>query len=208
MSSDTILGWHFTGETLRDGRAIPPIGEALVHTGTIVPCSSGLHAGVRPWHALQYAPGPLLHRVELSGDLRPHGTPTDKYVGRQRIIIESHNVTDLLRRFACDQALSVLPADAPQILRDYLENPSEDKRDAARDAARMAARATARMADEAARPTAWEAARETAWAVAWNTAWEAAWAVRCQSAREFAWEAVRGSSAKTFDEMVAVEFGL
>ena len=36
--------WHFVGDTLRDGRPVPPDGEWLEHTGPIDWCRSGLYA--------------------------------------------------------------------------------------------------------------------------------------------------------------------
>lgn len=137
--------WHFTGTKLRDGRPIPPIGEWLIYEGPVEPCLSGLHASERPCGALLYAPGNILHIVELEGDLMPHGNPIDKWVGRRRKIIQSMDCEKLLRTFACDQALAVLPSNAPKIVRNYLENPMDENRDAARDAA---------------------------WAAAWDAAWD------------------------------------
>lgn len=60
-------GYHFHGETFRNGLTVPPIGEWLVHEGAILPCKSGLHASQHPFDALQYASGPILDRVELDG---------------------------------------------------------------------------------------------------------------------------------------------
>ena len=95
-----MLGYHFTGDKLRDGRPVPPVGEWLEHEGEIVPCQSGLHASECSYDALQYAPGHLLHRVELEGDIVPHGDPSDKWVGRKRRIISTIDAEPLLRDFA------------------------------------------------------------------------------------------------------------
>ena len=138
-----MRGYHFTGETLRDGRAIPPIGEWFEHEGAIKMCESGLHASPTPFAALQYAPGCLLHLVELEGDLIEQ--PNDKSVGRRRKIIATIDATDLCRRFARTVALKVVHLwDAPPIVREYLETGDESKREAAWEAA-------------------WAAAREAAW---------------------------------------------
>ena len=151
-----ITGYHFTGNTLRNGEPIPKPGEWLVHTGPIVPCSSGLHASERVLDALQYAPGPTLHKVILEGELQSHGDPIDKYVGRRRKILASIDATNLLRDFARWCALSVIDKwNAPDVVRKYLTTGDEKLRDAAWDAARYAARAAAGAA-------AWDAARAAA----------------------------------------------
>jgi hypothetical protein len=52
-----MIAWHFCGDTLRDGRPIPPDGEKLIHDGELVMCVSGLHASKNILDALTYAPG-------------------------------------------------------------------------------------------------------------------------------------------------------
>ena len=144
-------GYHFTGKTLRDGRPIPPIGEWLEHDGPLVPCKSGLHASAHPFDALKYAPGNMLHRVELEGDLVLHGDPPDKCVGRRRKIIATIDATSLLREYARWCASQVLYLwDAPQVVRDYLATGDESLRAAARDAAWAAAGAARDAARDAA----------------------------------------------------------
>lgn len=143
-----MFGYHFTGDTLRDGRPIPPIGEWLEHDAEVVPCRSGLHASEQAFDAMTYAPGTMLHYVELDGDLVPHGDPIDKYVGRRRRIIASINATSLLREFARWCAMQVIDKwEAPACVRRYLETGDESLRDAAwaaADAARDASRAAQR----------------------------------------------------------------
>ena len=149
-----MLGYHFVGKTLRDGREIPADGVWLEHSGPIAPCKMGLHASACPFDALQYAPGGTLCLVELEGELISHGNPIDKYAGRRRKIIKRVDSTNMLRRFSADQALSVAHLwSMPEVVRDYLTTLDESKRDAARDAAT-------------------EAATEAAWAVAWAVARE------------------------------------
>lgn len=84
MGDDAILAWHWTGDTLRDGRPIPPIGEVLRHDGPIELCVSGLHGSRLLIHSLRYAPGARLHRVALSGVLCE-----DKIVASERRIVAS-----------------------------------------------------------------------------------------------------------------------
>lgn len=149
----TVLAWHWTADTLRDGRPIPPVGETLRHSGTLVLCDNGLHASERILDALRYAPGNVVHRVRCGGEMLRQD---DKLVCHERTILWSHSVSDdLLRGFARAQARSVLHLwDAPQVVRDYLETGDETLR--AR-AARAAAEAAAMW------PTAEAAAT---WAVA------------------------------------------
>src|SRR5262249_421509 len=102
----------------------------------IVACQSGLHASEHPFDALLYAPGPRLHKVVLRGELKPHGNPVDKYVGRERKIVATAYALDLLRRFARICALGVIHLwDAPQVVRTYLERGDEKLRAEARNAA-------------------------------------------------------------------------
>ena len=107
--TDPLLAWHFVSGplpgVLRDGCPVPADGEWLVHDGEIVPCESGLHASVRAIDALYYAPGPIVCRGELDGEIVEHGS--DKIVGRRRRVLWRADATDVLRAFACDQALSV-----------------------------------------------------------------------------------------------------
>ncbi len=168
MQPETLLGWHFVGDVLRDGRPIPPDGEWLIHDGPIVPCKSGLHMSTDPLDALAYAPGATLCRVELAGEIVGHGEPIDKHVGRRRRIIQRIDATQLLRRFAADNALRVAHRwDMPAVVRQYLETLDESLRSAAERAAWAAARSAARAA-------AWAAARAAAWAAADSAAWAAA----------------------------------
>ena len=175
------LGWHFIGKTLRDGRPIPRDGEWLEHEGPIIICSTGLHGSRRPWHALRYAPGDVLCRVEFDGIVDEHD---DKLVARRRRILCRAEFSETLRYFARMQALSVAHLrDAPEVVLDHLMTGDERIRAAARaaawDAAWDAAWAAARdaamgAACAAANAAAWAAARDTAWDAAWDTAWDAA----------------------------------
>ena len=143
--------YHFTGATLRNGEPIPLKGKWLKHDGDVVPCHRGLHASPTPFNALQYAPGEILHQVELGGTIVPHGNPVDKFAATERKIIATIDCTPILRLFARRVALDVIHLwDAPQIVREYLKTGDESKRDAALDAARAAAWAAAEAAAGAA----------------------------------------------------------
>ena len=128
------IAWHFTGSTLRDGSPIPAIGQTLIFPGKIEICKAGYHWSRRPSQALEYAPGPMLHKVNYGGDVAEQD---DKGVSSERTILASIDSTQLLRRFAADQALSVAHLwDMPPIVRDYLTALDENKRAAAWAAAR------------------------------------------------------------------------
>ena len=178
--------YHFTGDTLRDGRPVPAIGEWLVHEGPIKLCASGLHASRHPFDALTYAPGARLHRVELRGI---EGEEADKVVARERRIIASIDAADLLRAFARQCALDVVELwDAPDVVRTYLLTGDETIRAAARAAARAAeaaqdawaARATAWAAQDA-----WDAWDAWAAQAAWAAAQAAAWAAQAAKQKQF-----------------------
>lgn len=146
--TESIDGWWFAaGDTLPhgDGRKIV-IGETLRVYGKIIPCEHGLHASIDPFDALQYAPGPILYKVRLSGTIVVHDG--DKHAASERTAVARRDATKMLRSFACKQALSVIRLwKAPLVVHEYLETKNEDKR------------AAARAAGAAARDAAWAAAR-------------------------------------------------
>jgi hypothetical protein len=185
-----IEAWHFVGSTLRDGRPIPPDGEWLVHTGPVKICLTGLHASRRPAHALEYAPGPVLCRVECDDIVTEDH---DKFVCRRRRIIQRADITETLRYYARMQALSVIHLydDPPDVVLDYLMTGDESIRAAARAAAWAAAR-------DAARDAAWDAA----WAAARAAAWAAARVAAGAAARVAAWYAARDN----FDALIYEQF--
>jgi hypothetical protein len=126
-----MKAFHFTNGKLRDGGAIPPVGEWLEHKGELVMCSSGLHASVHPYDALQYAPGSHLHRVELAGQIIKGD---DKVVASRRKIIATIDAEPLLWEYARLCALDVIHLwDAPAVVKEYLETGNEDLRAAAWD---------------------------------------------------------------------------
>jgi len=147
MKKTKILGYHFTGDTLRDGRPIPKVGDWLEHDGPVVACESGLHASEHPFDALNYAPGSMIHRVELEGDLVSHGEngKVDKWCGRRRKILATVNSEKLMRDFSRWCALQVIHLwECPDVVKRYLETGDESLRAAPWAAARDAARAAAR----------------------------------------------------------------
>lgn len=195
-----ILAWHFTGEKLRDGRPIPTIGEVLHHEGPLVLCESGLHASRNILHALEYAPGPLLHRVKCGGEIIKD---YDKLVCSERAILWTIDAKKILRKFACLCALDVACMwNMPDIVRLYLKTCDEGLRDAARAAAGAAAWVVAEgAARDAARAAAWDAA----WDAAKDAACAAAWVAPQAVAKDAAWVAARKKQKRRLLRMINAE---
>ena len=162
---NTVTGWYFSEESrlLRYGDA-RPIALGVTHEvdAPIELCERGLHASVRAIDALEYAPGPIVWRVELSGEIK---TGNDKYVATHRKYIGGGvDASAVMRAFARRCALDVAHLwDMPQIVRSYLETGEESIRDAATAAAWDAAWDAA---TDAARDAAWDAATDAATAAA------------------------------------------
>jgi hypothetical protein len=191
----SVRAYHFVGDTLLDGRPVPADGEWLEHDGPIVICVSGLHASRRPWHALTYAPGPVLCVVEVEGI---EAERRDKLVARRRRIVRRVDLTDDLRAFARQCALDVIHLwDAPDAVRRYLETGDASLREAAWNAAWDAACTVAcdvawdatRAAAWSATRAAWDATRADAWEAAGAASWEAVWATAYDTARARAYDA-------------------
>ena len=174
-----IIGYHFTGDKLRDGQPIPPIGEWLMHTGPVIICESGLHYSLDPFDALQYAPGAICHMVEIEEVVT---TQSDKGVCRRRKILKSFDATQILRYFARMQALSVIhlyPNGTDDVVFDYLITGNK-----AQEAAALAA----------ARAAVWDAAGDAAGAAAWD------------AVRAAAWAAARAAAQLEFNSLINAEF--
>ena len=201
-----ILAWHF----LPDDRKLQyapytPVepGQVLRVEGPLELCRRGLHASIRPLDALRYAPGSIVCRVEMGGDIL-HGD--DKLCASERKTLWVADATNALHEFACLCAERELLRRrragrepdkrcwaAIEAKRAWLRGEIDDKAlaaawDAAAAAARAAAAAAADAAVDTAVAAAWAAARaaarDAAWA-AWAAADDAAWA----AARAAAWAA-------------------
>lgn len=172
--SKRVLAWHFLAGplpgVLRDGSPAPADGEILTHDDPLILCEQGLHASVRPKDALNYAPGPIVCRVECSGTIQHDG---DKLVCTERRILWRADADATLHAFTRWCALSVIHLwDPPQVVRDYLETGREEIRAAAWDAAWGVARGA--VAWTAADAAAWAAARAaTPTAAPWAAPWAA-----------------------------------
>ena len=143
-----IKAWWF-GNTLRydDGRVAEKNAEHSIGSDeTPECCSCGMHASVSLCDALRYANGcTMLWRVEISGDV---DKGDNKISGRHRRYLAGCDVEKVLRRFACDCALDVLPDDAPPIILRYLTEMREEDRRAAYRAADWAAYRAAYRAEQ------------------------------------------------------------
>jgi hypothetical protein len=171
-----------------DGRPIV-IGEKLSVKGKLAICCNALHGSFDPFDALRYAPGPVLHKVLVSGArVEEH----DKFGSRSRTVLATVDAEAMLWHFARRQALSCASAwDMPEVVRQYLETGDEALRSAAESAARSAA-------ESAARSAARNAARNAAESAARNAARSAARSAACNAARN----AARDATRQMFNEMV------
>src|SRR3990167_4636956 len=114
-------GWYFApADNLLandDGREIF-VGETHSITGHPVLCQKGLHASKFVFDALQYATSHNLYRVELYG-IRIDSK--DKSVATTRHYLYNINAEKILRKFACDCALSISHLwDCPDVVKEYL----------------------------------------------------------------------------------------
>jgi hypothetical protein len=124
---DDVLAWHFINRNmLRDGTSAPPDGKWLVHKGAAIMCYSGLHASMRPWHALYYAPGTVLCRVQCR---HIEEANDDKFVCYERKILARADVRETLLFFARMVALRATEKWSPsQAALDYLMTGEEKYR--------------------------------------------------------------------------------
>ena len=101
--------YHFLLADMKSGAGNEPpwvVGESRSITAPPVLCRLGYHASSTLFDALQYAPGPVLCLVELTGVVL---VDRDKAVGQGRWLLAAVNVERELRLFACDCAERALP---------------------------------------------------------------------------------------------------
>lgn len=114
-NNKSVWGWWFAMAE-DDGRVLLPrgdgrevrAGEVLSVPGPTVLCKRGLHASERAIDALAYAPGVIVCRVRLSGDIKRED---DKIVGLEREVLWMADAGVALRLFACDCADAALSAE-------------------------------------------------------------------------------------------------
>jgi len=192
------LCWHFLSDDKRlrwGNRAVVKVGKTYRATGPLEPCQNGMHGSEKILDALNYAPGSVICRVEIWGEVQQDG---DKMVGRYRRVLKMVDGEKILREFARKCALHAVLKyweNAPDVVVRYLKTGDESFRAAAWDAARDAAW-------DAARAAAWDAARAAAWDAAWDAARAAAW----DAARDAAWDAARDAENRLLRIMVKKEW--
>jgi hypothetical protein len=180
LPADRCLRWPLPGETKR--RLIEP-GSVVEFVGQLDMCAAGLHASVNLWDALEYAPGPVVCRVECGGAIIEGN---DKLVCTQRRVLWMVDAEMALRDHARWCARRVMRLwTPPDVVVRYLQTGREDLRDAARGAAWNAARGAAwNAARDAARGAAWNAAGAAAGDAAWDAAGDAAGAAEISAQRD------------------------
>ena len=101
-----MIGWHWIRQdrTLRTGEIVQA-GRVYRAEGPLVMCENGVHASRRALDALAYAPGPIICRVALRGEI-VHDT--DKSVARERRVLWLANATTILHEFAVTVATEAL----------------------------------------------------------------------------------------------------
>jgi hypothetical protein len=194
-------GWHFLPEDRRlahgDGREVK-VGETLVVEGPPILCERGLHASKRALDALENAPGPIVCRVRLGGEIVEDKT---KACATERTVLWMADATRALHEFALWCAEGALRArnvtderswNALAVKRRWLDGEVAEGGLAAVSAAAWD------VAKNVARDAAGTAARAAAWAAAWaaarDTAWYAAWAAARDTAKAAAWAAARDTT--------------
>ena len=111
-----MRAWHFLkddcrlryrdGEEVDDGEIVE-IGKTYTAVGDIDLCKNGMHGSKRILDALQYAPGSIVCKVEIDGEIVEGD---DKLVGRSRTVLSMVDITDVLHEFACLCAEKALTA--------------------------------------------------------------------------------------------------
>jgi len=186
-----MKAWHWVGEDRRlrygDNRVV-----RAGHTykakgkGSIVLCQNGVHGSKRILDGLCYAPGPVVCRVNISGEIVQG---SDKLAGRTRDVLWLLDASAVLHEFACrcaDTFLARITHPDPRsiegirVKRAWLRGEATDSdlafaSAAAWDAAWAAASTAARAsASAAAWASAWASASAAVWAAAGAATWAAA----------------------------------
>ncbi len=200
-TSDRREAWHWLKADFTAGSGTEPawaIGEERVIKGSrkLVLCERGYHSSPTPFGGLEYAPGPLLCRVEIEGIA---GGDETKNVSRIRKLLDVRNVEKELRLFAADCAERAL-------LREREHGREPDRRSwSPIEAARSFVNGLITPEELAA---AWAAARDAAWDPAWDAARDAARAAAWAAARDAARDAERAWQREHFNEIMLTVFAV
>jgi len=194
-----IEGWYFSPQDCRlahgDGRLVEA-GVTHSVSGELELCGNGLHFSVSSLNALDYAPSPIVWRVNVFGNIIKS---YDKGCARERGYLWGYDATKVLRHFARLCALDVVHLwNAPDVAIRFLRTGDESLRAATRAAARTATRAAA---GTAARNAAGTAARNAAGNTARTAARDAARAAR-DAARDAARAATREAQNRRLHRML------
>ncbi len=106
-----LLGYHFLRIDRRlrwNDVGVIEAGRTITVSPPLVFCTNGLHAGILPLDALRRAPGPILCRVGLDGEIL---TDTSEVCAESRTVLWMHDATLALHEFACNEAELVLLAE-------------------------------------------------------------------------------------------------
>ena len=141
-----MQAWHFLPADKKlannDGRLVRVGHTFKCDPDSLELCKTGFHGSKRIIDALQYAPGPVICKVELGGHIIKGD---DKCVASERTVIAMADATNVLHEMACwsaEQALKLVKNPDPRSVaaieakRKWLRGEITDAElDAARDAA-------------------------------------------------------------------------
>ena len=119
-----MKAWHFVAHS----RRLQYEDDRIVRTGRtyrtpnndpISLCENGMHGSVRPIDALPYAPGPIVCRVDITGEIEE---TDNKFAGRNRKVLWMYDATRVLEKIARECALEVTECwNPPEFVINYLK---------------------------------------------------------------------------------------
>jgi hypothetical protein len=200
------LAWHFITEARAlqyDAKSLavePGYIYSIADTEMPELCERGMHGSRRAIGALKYAPGPVVCRVRIWGDVLEG---EDKLVGRHREVLWMADATEALHRMACWSVRHTPLLDGRKVwdlLADERSRRAVEVKELWLDG--KATDSELAAASAAAWDAAWDAAWAAAWAAAWGAAWGAASAAAWAAARDAAWAAARGAQNTELERLL------
>lgn len=173
-----MWGWHFLREDCKlqyGSREKVVVGEKLGVKPPLQMCHRGLHASERLIDALYYAPGPIVCRIQLSGEILHD---TDKACAEYRRVVWMYDASRVLHEFACVVAERAL-------LKEREAGREPDKRSWDAIQAKKDWMAGIISDDELC------AAERAAWSVGWSVGWNVGWNAVRSVGWSLAWGAVK-----------------